>query len=73
MDESLLTDGRGILKDTKVLIDNEICIYLGFNESQKLHYFKDNKDLYKTLPSLKECFKANIKYQNSLKIRPKKA
>lgn len=58
-----LTEGRGINKGTPVLIDDEIFIYLGFDEINKKHLFNNEKQEEKILISLRDCFKASLKYQ----------
>ena len=59
-----LTDKRGINKGDNVIINNSIWSYYGFNENRKIHIFRDYKGDTTILHSLRECFKARLKYQN---------
>ena len=53
-----LTDGRGIKIGDFAIIDGITCNYEGFDKDTYTHYFTNDK----TLRSLRECFKARMRY-----------
>ena len=59
-----LTDGRGISKGELAIIDGVVYSYYGFNETRKIHIFRDANGETTTLNSLKACFQARLKYYN---------